>query len=80
MKTETCKLFENMQNKLSESTESYETAEDIKSGVEKSGGMYQFIYDEWHNLPEEIKKEIALNAVYELNNDAKILADLAERI
>lgn len=60
--------------------DSYETADDIKAGVEKSGGLYQFIYDEWHNLPEEMKKEIALNAVYELNNDAKILEDLAERL
>ena len=56
------------------------TADDIKAGVEKSGGLYQFIYDEWHNLPEEMKREIALNAVYELNNDAKILEDLAERL
>lgn len=60
--------------------DSYETAEEVKAGVEKSGGLYQFIYDEWHNLPEEIRKEIALNAVYELNDDTKILEDLAERL
>lgn len=63
-----------------EPTGNYETAEEVKAGVEKSGGLYQFIYDEWHNLPEEMKREIALNAVYELNNDAQILADLAERL
>lgn len=60
--------------------DSYETAEEVKAGVEKSGGLYQFIYDEWHNLPEEMKKEIALNAIYELNDDTKVLEDLAERL
>jgi len=72
------KIIEEPRQVLGE--DSYETADGIKAGVEKSGGLYQFIYDEWHNLPEEMKREIALNAVYELNNDAKILEDLAERL
>lgn len=72
------KVLEESKQVLGE--DSYETAEEVKAGVEKSGGLYQFIYDEWHNLPEEMKREIALNAVYELNNDAKVLEDLAERL
>lgn len=61
-------------------TEDYNTFEDFESAVKNSGGLYGFIYNEFGNISKELLKEIALNAIYEAQNDEKIIADIKERM
>ena len=61
-------------------TEDYNTFEDFESAVKNSGGLYGFLYNEYNNISREFLLEIALNAVYEAQNDEKIIADIKERM
>ena len=61
-------------------TEDYNTFEDFESAVKNSGGLYGFIYNEFGNISKELLKEITLNAIYEAQNDEKIIADIKERM
>lgn len=58
----------------------YDTFEDFKNSVKTSGGLYGLVANNYTNIPQEIYKEIALNAIYELNNDDKIIEDIHERV
>ena len=79
MKKDTVKLVESIND--SEETGIYcDTLEELKSEVEKYGGLYGFIAEKYYTMPTTLLKEIALNAVYELNDDTKVINDLAERI
>lgn len=79
MKKDTVKLVESINE--SEETGIYcDTLEELKSEVEKQGGLYGFIAEKYYTMPITLLKEIALNAVYELNDDTKVINDLAERI
>lgn len=52
---------------------------ELKSKIEKTG-LYDFIANNYTNMDLDLLKEIALNAVYELNNDEAVLEDIKERM
>lgn len=60
------------------SSDKFETFEDFKSSVDKNGGLYGLVSNV--TLPDFLIKEIALNGIYELNNDDKIMEDIKERV
>lgn len=76
----TVKLFESMQEKLNEEGVYCDTLQELKDEVTKFGGLYSFVAEKYYTMPIELLKEIALNALYNLNNDEKVIADIAERI
>ena len=45
-----------------------------------AGKLYDFVANNYTSMDLELLKEIALNAIYELNDDAKIIADIKERM
>lgn len=45
-----------------------------------AGELYGFVANNYTSMDLELLKEIALNAIYELNDDAKIIADIKERM
>ena len=47
--------------------------------VEKAGGLYGYIANNYTSMSQELLKEIAINAVYELDNDKEVIKDVAER-
>lgn len=57
-----------------------ETFDEFQSEVEKYGGLYGFVAEKYYTMPTTLLKEIALNALYELNNDTKVIEDVKERI
>ena len=57
-----------------------ETFDEFKSEVEKYGGLYGFVAEKYYTMSTTLLKEIALNALYELNNDTKVIEDVKERI
>ena len=61
-------------------TEDYNTFEDFESAVKANDGLYNFLYNEYNNISREFLLEIALNAIYEAQNDEKIIADIKERM
>lgn len=61
-------------------TEDYNTFEDFESAVKANDGLYNFLYNEYNNMSREFLLEIALNAIYEAQNDEKIIADIKERM
>lgn len=56
-----------------------ETFEGLNKEVKAAGGLYGFVYNNHDKISEYLLLEIALNAIYELNNDSAVLADLKER-
>lgn len=73
------KIWNNLNESMSLKESSYESFEEFYNGVKNSGGLYGFLSDEAHNLPVELLKEIAQDAVYHLENDDIILNDIKER-
>lgn len=89
MKNKTMKLMESIQTNLDgtsnkdalkENNNTYSTFEEFEDAVNQQGGLYGFIGDKYYSMDIELLKEIALNAVYELNDDSKVLADIKERV
>lgn len=89
MKKETINLLESIQTNLDgtsnkdvlkENNNAYSTFKEFKDAVNQQGGLYGFIGEKYYSIDIELLKEIALNAVYELDNDSKILADIKERV
>lgn len=83
--------IENIKNKIEKQTENldldknldkdnFETFEGFKEAVKARDGLYGLVSMNFHNIPGEVMKEIALNAIYELNNDGLIIADIGERV
>lgn len=73
------KIWNNLNESISLKESSYESFEEFYNGIKNSGGLYGFLSDEAHNLPVELLKEIAQDAVYHLENDDIILNDIKER-
>ena len=42
--------------------------------------LYGFVSEKYYSMPINLLKEIALNAIYELNNDSKVIQDIKERL
>ena len=95
MKNKTMKLIESIQTNLDgisnkgeynknilkeDSNNLYSTFEEFENEVKQQGGLYGFIGEKYYSMDIELLKEIALNAVYELNDDSKVLADIKERV
>lgn len=59
-----------------------EKIEEAISSVDQlvAGELYGFVANNYTSMDLELLKEIALNAIYELNDDAKIIADIKERM
>ena len=83
--------IENIKSKIEKQTEdldldknlnndNFETFEGFKEAVKARDGLYGLVSMDFHNIPGEVMKEIALNAIYELNNDDLIIADIGERV
>ena len=68
-------------DELQESKE-VEKIEEAISSVDQlvAGELYGFVANNYTSMDLELLKEIALNAIYELNDDAKIIADIKERM
>lgn len=81
---ESQKLLESLQQNLNEEENNSniycETFDEFQSEVEKYGGLYGFVGEKYYTMPTTLLKEIALNALYELNNDTKVIEDIKERI
>lgn len=81
---ETNNLFESYSKNLNEEENNSniycETFDEFQSEVEKYGGLYGFVAEKYYTMPTTLLKEIALNALYELNDDAKVIQDVKERI
>lgn len=60
-------------------TEDVDTFDDFKAGVENAGGLYSYVSNEFGDMSKELLKEIALNALYHLNNDDVVISDIKER-
>lgn len=56
------------------------TFEEFKNEVAAQGGLYGFVSEKYYTMPIELLKEIALNALYNLNQDEKVISDIAERL
>ena len=78
------KLFESYNKNLNEEENSSniycETFEEFQKEVEVYGGLYGFVSEKYYSMPITLLKEIALNALYELNDDTKVIEDVKERI
>jgi len=57
-----------------------ETFDEFQKEVQVHGGLYGFVAEKYYTMPTILLKEIALNALYELNNDTKVIEDIKERI
>ena len=66
----------------SKEVEEVEKIEEAISSVDQlvAGELYGFVANNYTSMDLELLKEIALNAIYELNDDAKIIADIKERM
>ena len=56
-----------------------ETLEGLKEEIKANGGLYGLVSNHYDLLSKDLLREIALNAIYELDNDDAIVADLKER-
>ena len=59
---------------------SYDNFEDFQNEVKSSGSLYDYVYRNYYQMPLDFLKEIALNAIYEANNDEAIISDMKERV
>lgn len=72
---------ETVADNLQESKEVEKIEEAISSADQLvAGKLYDFVANNYTSMDLELLKEIALNAIYELNDDAKIIADIKERM
>lgn len=81
--SDTKKLVESVQKNLNEENDNYiycGTLEQFKKEIEVYGGLYGFVSEKYYSMPTELLKEIALNAIYELNDDEKVINDVIERL
>ena len=60
--------------------DSYDNFEDFQNEVKSSGSLYDYVYRNYYQMPLDFLKEIALNAIYEANNDEAIISDMKERV
>ena len=78
------KLFESYNENLKEEENNSNiycgTFEEFQKEIEVYGGLYGFVSEKYYSMPMNLLKEIALNAVYELNNDNKVIEDVKERL
>ena len=77
------KLFESYNENLKEEENSNiycGTFDEFQKEVENYGGLYGFVAEKYYSMPTTLLKEIALNALYELDNDAKVIQDVKERL
>lgn len=65
---------------LKENDNAYSTFKEFEDAVNQQGGLYGFIGEKYYSMDIELLKEIALNAIYELNDDSKVLTDIKERV
>ena len=70
----------NNKDALKENDNAYSTFKEFEDAVNQQGGLYGFIGEKYYSIDIELLKEIALNAIYELNDDSKVLADIKERV
>lgn len=84
MKNDTIKLCESINENLKEeevvNNIPYSTAEEFEAAVKEQGGLYGFVSEKYYTMPMELLKEIALNALYNLNNDEVVIKDIKERL
>ena len=59
---------------------SYDNFEDFQNEVKSIGSLYDYVYRNYYQMPLDFLKEIALNAIYEANNDEAIISDMKERV
>lgn len=59
---------------------SYDNFEDFQNEIKTTGGLYDYVSKNYYQMPLDFLKEIALNAIYEANNDTAIIADMKERV
>lgn len=59
---------------------SYDNFEDFQNEVKSSESLYDYVYRNYYQMPLDFLKEIALNAIYEANNDEAIISDMKERV
>lgn len=59
---------------------SYDNFEDFQNEVKSIGSLYDYVYRNYYQMPLDFLKEIALNAIYEANNDKAIISDMKERV
>ena len=52
---------------------------EFKAKVQEAGGLYGYVSNNYTSMSQELLKEIALNALYELDNDNIVIKDVAER-
>lgn len=75
------KLQETKQDDKTIKTESnYDSFEDFKNEVKSVGSLYDYVYRHYYKMPLDLLKEIALNAIYEADNDEAIMSDMKERV
>lgn len=80
-------ILDNVEDIIIENSNLFESKEVEKieeaiSSVDQlvAGKLYDFVANNYTSMDLELLKEIALNAIYELNDDAKIIADIKERM
>ena len=80
-------ILDNVEDIIVENSNLFESKEVEKieeaiSSVDQlvAGKLYDFVANNYTSMDLELLKEIALNAIYELNDDAKIIADIKERM
>lgn len=59
---------------------SYDNFEDFQNEVKSSGSLYDYVYRNYYQMPLDFLKEIALNAIYEADNDEAIISDMKDRV
>lgn len=68
------------QNKTVKTESNYDSFEDFKNEVKSIGSLYDYVYRHYYKMPLDLLKEIALNAIYEADNDEAIMSDMKERV
>lgn len=68
------------QNRTVKTESNYDSFEDFKNEVKSIGSLYDYVYRHYYKMPLDLLKEIALNAIYEADNDEAIMSDMKERV
>lgn len=64
---------------IKEDEEVVDELTEFKTKVQEAGGLYGYVSNNYTSMSQELLKEIALNALYELNNDEVVIKDVTER-